>query len=149
MMAEFPGCMMCKDGSPFGEYGQTCVECDIQQGYTRGREVERFTPHCQEMYINHCWTQDMKDMGQMMFAFNDRCLDTCQMYPNMVQVPGEMRCECMAGYHESWMDNCDPATMDCFMGCNDCMDGASMTASGYCECDEPTFNMTMQGCRPV
>lgn len=55
----------------------------------------------------------------------------------------------MAGYHESWMDNCDPATMDCFMGCNDCMDGASMTASGYCECDEPTFNMTMQGCRPV
>lgn len=49
----------------------------------------------------------------------------------------------MTGYGETWMDNCDHATQDCFMGCNECMPGSTLTSYGECVCDEPTYNMTM------
>jgi hypothetical protein len=94
----------------------------------------------------------MKDMGQLQFiSVKDRCVDSCQDYPNMVSVPGKMACECLVGYKESWMDNCDPATSttDCFLGCNECLPGATMSSTGQCECDDTTFELTMQGCRPV
>jgi len=143
----------------YRDMGAVCTECDVYQGWDRHWDSLRHHAHCYELGTNHCWTEDMRNNGELKFiGMGDQCYDSCDR-ELMIRVPGEMRCQCAIGAHEKWRDHCDRDTEDCFDRC-ECPPGsnqgyspttAGSSASGApsmeCICDDQAMTMTWRGCR--
>jgi len=64
---------MCAD---FGDRGQACFECDLSRGFDRHDNEDRYHAHCMELGMNHCWTEDMRNNGELSFILpGEHCTD--------------------------------------------------------------------------
>jgi hypothetical protein len=119
---------MCDDCRFYGdEVGMACGMC--RMGSVRSHdevEATRFDSHCHMRPVNHCYTEDMRMTGQVMFIGPNReeCVPDCMMF-GMTTAHWDMRCECPMGSWPKYRDNCDHATEDCFESC-ECHAGSTL-----------------------